>query len=242
MLKYKAITKEVFWMFYDVLKAIESCDEEPSLIFEAIKMNYREVYEKVIEKEDYDFNLCDKDGNNVLMRLLKNKDYDLVCQYIDRDEIDINHQNNDGDTFAHMLVMINYVDIKEVLEKLLNRKDFIPNIKNNKNETILDKSINNHYIYTTVKILEDKRFNNIGLYSFKHLYETYIKSSNYGTYSKLNNFEIIFNSLKEKELMPIMSKLVKIVKKEEKEIKDDFTRSKTECLDTIINHLIKETV
>ena len=34
-------------------------------------------------------------------------------------------------------------------------KDFLPNIKNNKGETILDKSINDNYIYTTVKILED---------------------------------------------------------------------------------------
>ena len=229
-------------MFYDILKAVESCDEDPSLIFEAIKMNYKEVYSKVLENNNFDFNLCDKDGNNVLMRLLKNKDYDLVSKYIENEKIDINHQNDDGDTLAHLLVMINYVDIREIFDKLLNRKDFIPNIKNNKNETILDKSINNYYIYTSVKILEDKRFNNIGLYSFKNLYETYIKSSNYGTYSKLNNFEIIFNSLKEKKLMPTMSKLISIIKKEENEIKNDFIKSKTECLDMIINHLIKETI
>ena len=229
-------------MFYDVMKAIEACDEEPSLLFEAIRLNYRDVYEKVIEKENFDFNLVDEDGNNVLMRLLKNKDYDLVSKYIDNLSIAINHQNNDGDTFAHFLVMINYVEVKEVLEKLLDRKDFVPNIKNNKNETILDKSINNHYIYTTVKILEDKRFNNIGLYSFKHLYETYIKSSNYGIYSKLNNYEVIFNSLKGKELMPTMSKLINILKKEENVIKNDFVMSKTENLDMIINHLIKETI
>jgi len=229
-------------MFYDIMKAVESCDEDPSLIFEAIKMNYREVYEKVLEKENFDFNLCDEDGNNVIMRLLKNKDYDLVSKYIDNPSIDINHQNDDGDTFAHLLVIINYVEVKEILEKLLDRKDLILNKKNSNNETILDKSINNHYIYTTVKILEDKRFNNIGLYSFKHLYETYIKSNNYGTYSKLNNFEVIFNSLKEKELMPTMSKLVNIIKKEEKVIKNDFVKSKTECLDTIINHLIEETI
>ena len=229
-------------MFYDIMKAVESCDEDPSLIFEAIKMNYREVYEKVLEKENFDFNLCDEDGNNVIMRLLKNKDYDLVSKYIDNPSIDINHQNDDGDTFAHLLVIINYVEVKEILEKLLDRKDLILNKKNSNNETILDKSINNHYIYTTVKILEDKRFNNIGLYSFKHLYETYIKSNNYGTYSKLNNFEVIFNSLKEKELMPTMSKLVSIIKKEEKVIKNDFVKSKTECLDTIINHLIEETI
>ena len=229
-------------MFYDVIQAIEACDEEPSLIFKAIKLNYRDVYEKVLEKDNFNFNLTDEDGNNVLMYLLKYKDYDLVNKYISNPKININHQNNDGNTLAHLLVTANYIDIKEILEKLLLRIDFLPNIKNELNETILDKSINNPYLCTTMKILSDRRFNNIGLNSFIHLYETYIKSNNYGTYSKLNNFEVIFNSLKEKELMPTMSRLVNIVQKEESVIKKEFIKSKTIILDTIINHLIKETI
>jgi len=229
-------------MFYDVIQAIEACDEEPSLIFKAIKLNYRDVYEKVLEKDNFNFNLTDEDGNNVLMYLLKYKDYDLVNKYISNPKININHQNNDGNTLAHLLVTANYIDIKEILEKLLLRIDFLPNIKNELNETILDKSINNPYLCTTMKILSDRRFNNIGLNSFIHLYETYIKSNNYGTYSKLNNFEVIFNSLKEKELMPTMSRLVNIIQKEENIIKKDFIKSKTMILDTIINHLIKETI
>lgn len=229
-------------MFYDVDKAIESCEEDPSLLFTAIKMNYREVYEKVISEENFDFNLCDEKGENVLMKLLKNKDFDLVFQYVDNKDLDINHQNIDGDTLAHLLVVMDYVDVRNILEKILKRRDFIPNLKNNNNETILDKSVKNHYFNTTMKILADKRFNNIGLYSFKQLYETYIKSNNYGTYSKLNNFEVIFDNLKKKKLMPIMSKLVKIVKKEEESIKNEFTMSKTESLDMIINYLIKETI
>ncbi len=229
-------------MFYDVIQAIEACDEEPSLIFKAIKLNYRDVYEKVIEKNNFNFNLTDETGNNVLMCLLKSKDYDLVNKYISNPSININHQNNDGNTLTHLLVSINYIDIKEILEKILLREDFHPNIKNNMNETILDKSINNPYLCTTMKILSDKRFNSIGLNSFIHLYETYIKSNNYGTYSKLNNFDIIFNSLKEKELMPKMSRLVNIIKREESFIKKDFIKSKTIILDSIINHLIKETI
>lgn len=229
-------------MFYDLEKAIASCEEDPSLSFVAIKENFREVYEKVIEKENFDFNICDNNKDNILMRLLKNKDYDLVLKYVSQENIDINHQNVDGDTFAHLLVMHNYVDVRNIIEKLLSRKDFIPNIKNNNNETILDKSINNNYLSTTMKILSDKRFNNIGLYSFKHLYEAFIKSNNYGTYSKLNNFEIIFDNLKKKKLMPIMSKLVKTVKNKEESIKNEFINSKTESMDTIINHLIEETI
>ncbi len=229
-------------MFYDIEKAISSCDDDPSLSFEAIKMNYKEVYIPVLEKEDFDFNITDESGNNILMCLLKNKDYDLVNKYIDKASININHQNNNGDTITHLLVGIDFVLIKDILDKIIARDDFLPNIKNNNNETILDKAINNHYLYTTIKILSDKRFNNINLYSFKNLYETYIKSNEYGIYSKLNNFTLIFNNLKKKNLMPTMSRLVKILKKEEDIIKNDFIASKTECIDTIINCLIKETI
>ena len=229
-------------MFYDVEKAIDACDEDPSLVFEAIKCNYRDVYEKVLEKENFNLNLQDEDGNNILMRLLKNKDYDIISKYVDKEEFNINHQNNDGNTFMHLLVTHNYVDIKEIFEKVLARIDFLPNLKNNDNESILDKSINNNYIYTVIKILADKRFNMISLYSFKKLYEAYIKNNNYGTYSKLNNYVLIFDNLKKKSLMPSMSKLLSILKREEKIIIRDLGESKLDNLDMIINHVIEETM
>lgn len=229
-------------MFYDIDQALNACEDDPSLLFEVIKENYREVIEKIISKENYDFNLCDKDGNNVLMRLLKAKHYDLVLKYMDNVNFDINHQNNEGDTFAHILVMINYVEVKDIINKLLDNKKFIPNIKNNLGETILDKSINNHYIYTTAKILADKRFNNINLASFKNLYETYIKSNNYGKYSKLDNFTLIVDNLDNKELGKTMSKLINIIKLNREIIKNDFFMSKTENLDIIINKMIEETI
>ena len=197
-------------MFYDIEKAIDACDNDPSLVFEAIKNNYRDVYSKVIAKEGFDFNIVDENGNNVLMRLLKNKDYDLVLDYIDKYDFSINHQNNNGDTIMHILVTFNYIDVKDIFEKVLEREDFLPNIKNNNNESILDKSINNQYLYLSIKILADKRFNSISLYSFKNLYETYIKSNNYGTYSKLNNYTLIFDNLKKKRLMPSMMNLLRV--------------------------------
>lgn len=229
-------------MFYDVLQAENACEEEPSLIFEVIKENYREVIEKVIAKENYNFNICDNDGNNVLMKLLKHKYYDLVLKYMDSQNFDINHQNNDGDTFAHILVMINYLEIKDIIDKLLENKSFIPNIKNNQGETILDKSINNHYIYTTAKILADKRFNNISILSFKNLYETYIKSNNYGKYSKVSNFTLIIDNLDNKDLGKNMSRLVELIKKNQEIIKSEFFMSKTENMDLIINRMLEETI
>ena len=52
-------------MFYDIEKAIEDCRNNPSLLFEAIKMNYREVYEKVLEENNFDFNITDDDNERL---------------------------------------------------------------------------------------------------------------------------------------------------------------------------------
>ena len=227
-------------MFYSINQAESLCDADPSLIFSLIKENDIEVVNKIISKEGFDFNIEDSDGNNVIMYLLKNKQYDLVLKYISK--VDINHQNNDGDTLAHILVGINYVNVKEIIEYVLNNKDFIPNIKNKLGETILDKSIKNNYLYTSIKILEDERFNSIDVYSFKHLYEAYIKSSNYGKYSKLSNLEIILDNLEDKKLLPRMQNLLNLIKKNKENIKNDFNVSKTDSLDNIINNVIMDVV
>ena len=227
-------------MFYSINQAESLCDADPSLIFSLIKENDIEVVNKIISKEGFDFNIEDSDGNNVIMYLLKNKQYDLVLKYISK--VDINHQNNDGDTLAHILVGINYVNVKEIIEYVLNSKDFIPNIKNKLGETILDKSIKNNYLYTSIKILEDERFNSIDVYSFKHLYEAYIKSSNYGKYSKLSNLEIILDNLEDKKLLPRMENLLNLIKKNKENIKNDFNVSKTDSLDNIINNVIMDVV
>ena len=225
-------------MFYSVIQAESACEEEPSLIFSLIKESDTEVIESVINKSDYNFNIVDKNNNNVLIFLLKNKNYDLVLKYIDK--IDINHQNSDGDTIMHMLVTIDYSLVKEIIECILNKNEFIPNIKNNLGETILDKSINNNYLYTTIKILGDERFNSIDIYSFKNLYETYIKSNNYGKYSKLSNLETILDNLENKKLLPRMKRLVNLIYKNLDSIKDDFYEQKTEKIDNLINTFVAE--
>ena len=58
-------------MFYDEQKAIQSCKDDPSLIFELIKEGHIDVVDKVLSTKDFDINVCDNNGNNVLMRLLK---------------------------------------------------------------------------------------------------------------------------------------------------------------------------
>ena len=121
-------------MFYSMTQAESACEEEPSLIFSLIKESDKDVVSKIISKDNYDFSIVDSFGNNVIMALLKNKYYDLVLKYIDK--VDINHQNNDGDTIMHLLVVNNYANTKEIMDYILNNKKFIPNIKNNLGETI----------------------------------------------------------------------------------------------------------
>ena len=227
-------------MFYDVSQAVSKTLEDPLLIFKMLEEDYREVVEKVLEQ--IDLNLCDNEGNNILMCLLKKKYYDLVLKHINRIDVDINHQNNDGDTLLHLVVMINYVEVKDIISELLNNKRLMLNLKNNLGETILDKSINNNYLYTTAKILNNRRFNNINLFSFKNMYEAYIKNDDYGKYSKLSNFTLIMDNLSKKKLLPTMDKLVNLINENEDVIKNDFFMSKTNNLEDIINLMIKETI
>ena len=201
-------------MFYDETQAIKKCEEDPSLIFNLIDEDHKELVDRILTEKKVDINTTNSDGNDILSYMLKKNWNDLVLKYMKNKKWNINHQNKDGDTFAHILVMKKYLDVMEIIKQLLKNIKFIPNIRNKKGQTILDKSINNNYIYTTAKILKDKRFNNIDLISFKNLYESYIKNDNYGAYSKMNNLEIIIDNLDEKELLPKVEKIVEKIKED----------------------------
>ena len=133
-------------MFYDEKNTIESCEDEPSLIFNVITEGHKQVVEKIISKKDYNYNITDENGNNVLQALLNKNWYDLVLKALKNKNIDINHQNNQGNTFAHVLVTRKYLDVMDIIKQLLKKEQFIPYIRNKKGETILDKSINDNYI------------------------------------------------------------------------------------------------
>ena len=227
-------------MFYDETQAINSVGEEPSLVFQLIKEDHMLIVEKVLSKKIVDINICDDLGNNLMMKLLKHGSYDIILKNMSNPDWDINKQNNEGDTFGHILATINYVNVAPIINKLKKNKTFIPNIKNNKGETILDKSINNNYIYTTIKILEDSRFNNIDIVSFKNLYDTYIKSNHYGKYSKVTNLEIIVDNLENRNLLPRMEKLIEVIRENFEVIKEEFFKNKYVCLDKIIKDLLIE--
>lgn len=221
-------------MFYDETVAIKSCEEDPYLIFDLIKENHKKVVSYIMSKKMIDINITDIDGNDLLQVLLKKGWYDLVEKNIKNKKWDVNHQNKNGDTFAHILVTIKYLNVINIIKLLLKNPKFIPNIRNNNGETILDKSINENYIYTTIKILEDKRFNNIDLVSIRKLYDSYIRSNNYGLYSKINNLDVIVDTLGEKELLPNVNKLILQIIKNIDRIKEQFMDNKYTYLDSLI--------
>ncbi len=227
-------------MFYNEDLTIEACGEEPSLIFNLINEDHKELVDKLLSTKKVSINIINENGDNVLMYMLKKNWYDLVEKHIKNKSLNINYQNNDGDTFAHILVTKKYLDVMEIIEKLLKNDKFIPNIRNKKGETILDKSINNNYIYTTIKILEDERFNNIDLVSFKNLYENYIKSDNYGVYSKVNNLEVIIDNLSEKELLPKVERLIQMISNNIEKIRKEVFNHELRSLDILIYGTLEE--
>jgi len=228
-------------MFYDETQAITACEEEPSLIFELIKEGHLELIDKLLKKKIVSLNTIDQDGNTVLMRLLKSKKYDLVEKYMNDLESDINHQNKEGNTFTHLLATKDYLNIVNIIKKLKRNKEINPNIRNNEGKTILDIAISTGNLCTTLKLLEDKRFNNIDLISFNNLYNTFIKSDDFGKYTKLINLETIVNELSKKaKLLPKVKEIVDLVKKNFDIIKNELMNNKLTFMDNIVKNVIME--
>lgn len=228
-------------MFFDEAKAVKACEEDPSLIFELIKEEHFELVDKILSKKKVSVNVVDRAGNDVVTRLLKARQYDLVLKYMKKKEWDVNHQNLDGNTFAHYLVSINYVAVLDIIKQLRKNKNFLPNIKNKKGESILDKSINDNYIYTTLKVLEDDRFNSIDVLSFTRIIDTYIKSSAYGKYSKINNLEVILDSLDQKDgLLPVMEQMIRNIRDNLDIIKIEIMKNRSRHLESVIDQVLSE--
>ena len=119
------------------------------------KKKFAEVLE-IINEGKIDINIVDGVGNDIATRLLKMKEYDLVISLIKRRSWDANKQNDDGDTFGHILAQDNSMGAIKVMDELKKNKRYLPNIKNKKGQTALDKAINNNYLVYAFKILEDE--------------------------------------------------------------------------------------
>lgn len=234
------VNKEVLKMFYDEQQAYNACSEEPSLIFQLIKLGYYDLVERLIDDNKVDVNVCDSVGNDVVTRLLKARQYDLVLKLLKKRNWNVNHQNDEGDTFGHILALDNSVNALQIVATLVKKKNYLPNIKNKKGETILDKAITNNYMSTVFKVLENKNFNSIDINLFKKLCDACLKNSGYGKYSKINNLQVIVDNLDKKELIPSMEILVDKIKDNMENITNEIMSNGFSILESIINSTIIE--
>lgn len=228
-------------MFYAEEQAILACEEDPSLIFELMKEGHFYLVDNLLKKKKVSVATLDEDGNTVLMKLAKLHQYELVNKYLSKDEDVINHQNNEGNTLLHILATRNYMKVAGIIKKLKRNDNLAWNLKNNEGKTILDIAIEKDNLVTAFKILEDKRFNNIDVMSFLSFYKTFIKSREYGKYTKLSNLEVMVSNLEKKsELLPMMDKLVNMILENFDRIKNELMKNKLTSMDNIIHEVLVE--
>ena len=221
---------------------ISVCEEDPSYIFTLIKQEEFKIVGELIVGNVVNINYQDNLGNDVMTRLLKAKEYDLILILMKKKNWNVNNQNIEGNTFAHILASDDSIKAVEVFKELVKKTNFQPNIKNNNNETALDIAISNKYLCTAFKILEDKRFTDIDVYAFKNLFDISINNEDYGKYSKLTNLEIIIHSLEKKELIPRMRELIDIICANIEAIKRNIINNRVDLIDLFIDNTVKEVV
>lgn len=218
------------------MKNMECQKGEVPSVFTLMRQGEYSLVEEVIRENVININCQDNFGNDVMMRLLKLKQYDLIMDFMKKKNWDVNHQNEEGNTFAHLLAQDSSLMAIKVMENLIKKTNYIPNIKNNRGETAMDIALSHKSLCTAFKILEDKRFNSIDVFSFRHLFDASIKNELYGKYSKITNFEIIVDSLGKKELNSKMSNLLKQLEKHKNAIKENFMKNDSSLLETIIEN------
>lgn len=215
---------------------IEKSKEDPTLIFSYIRRcNYELAYE-LVDKNIVSINTLDSVGNDVMTKLLKAKQYEYVIMLMKKKNWNVNNQNDEGNTFGHILAMDNSPMAVKVVEELTKKSNYIPNLKNKRHETAMDIALNNNYLCTAFKLLEDKRFNEIDYSSFKNLFMTSIENKNYGKYSKITNLEIIVDSLEKKDLSEAMRDLINCIIENLDRIKNDIMNNRYYTIESIISY------
>ena len=214
----------------------EKTKEDPTLIFTYIRRGNYELAYELVDKNIVSINTLDSIGNDVMTKLLKAKQYEYVIQLMKKRNWNVNNQNDEGNTFGHILAMDNSPMAVKVVEALTKKSNYIPNLKNKKHETAMDIALNNNYLCTAFKLLEDRRFNEIDFSSFMNLIMTSIENKYYGKYSKLNNLEIIVDSLEKKELEGTMKDLINNIIDNLDSIKIDIMHNRNYTMESIISN------
>ena len=211
---------------------------DPSLIFSYIKQGNYELAYELVNKNIVSINVIDCLGNDVVTRFLKAKQYDYVIMLMKKKNWNVNNQNDEGNTFGHILATDNNPMAVKVVEELTKKSNYLPNLKNKRHETAMDIALNNNYLCTAFKILEDKRFNDIDFSSFRNLFMASIQNKYYGKYSKINNLEIIVDSLEKKDLDSTIKNIITTISDNMDKIKNDIMNNRSYTLESIINSYV----
>lgn len=215
-----------------------ACKDDPSSIFNLIKEGKYELVYNLVNKNVVSINTVDGIGNDVITRLLKAKQYDYVIELMKKKNWNVNHQNYEGNTFGHILAQDNSIMAGKVAELLTKKSNYLPNIKNKKDESAMDIALSNNYLCTAFKILEDKRFNEIDIFSFKNLFNVSIQNKDYGKYSRITNLEIIVENMDKKELSSTLKNIINTIKTNMEAIKWEIMNNKYNILESIINNYL----
>ena len=215
-----------------------TCKDDPSSVFNLIKEGKYELVYDLVNKNIVNVNTLDCVGNDVVTRLLKAKQYDYVIELMKKKNWNVNHQNYEGNTFGHILAQDNSIMASKVAEQLTKKSNYLPNIRNKKGASAMDIALSNNYLCTAFKILEDKRFTEIDIFSFKNLFNVSIQNKNYGKYSRITNLEIIVENMEKKELSSSLKRIIDIIKNNMEAIKWEIMNNKYNILESIINNYL----
>lgn len=218
-------------------QAIKAAEEDPSIIFELIKTDNDELLNHMLDESLIDVNLVSNNNDSLAIKLLKSAKYELVLKVIKNKNWNVNYQNDDKETFGHILAKINNVAVVPVFKELKKNKNFDINIRNKDDKTIFDISVESHNSYVSTKIIEDERFNDINIFEFLKFYETYIDTNEYGKYSKINMIESIL-TMDGRYVNTRMQELLNHLKDNVKNIKKDIENDDYNLLKSIIKECI----
>lgn len=218
-------------------QAIKAIEEDPSIIFELIKTDNDELLNHMLDESLIDVNLVSSNNDSLAIKLLKSAKYELVLKVIKNKNWNVNYQNDDKETFGHILAKINNVAVVPVFKELKKNKNFDINLRNKDDKTIFDISVESHNSYVSTKIIEDERFNDINIFEFLKFYETYIDTNEYGKYSKINMIESIL-TMDGRYVNTRMQELLNHLKDNVKNIKKDIENDDYNLLNSIIKECI----
>ena len=218
-------------------QAIKAIEEDPSIIFELIKTDNDELLNHMLDESLIDVNLVSSNNDSLAIKLLKSAKYELVLKVIKNKNWNVNYQNDDKETFGHILAKINNVAVVPVFKELKKNKNFDINLRNKDDKTIFDISVESHNSYVSTKIIEDERFNDINIFEFLKFYETYIDTNEYGKYSKINMIESIL-TMDGRYVNTRMQELLNHLKDNVKNIKKDIENDDYNLLKSIIKECI----